>query len=112
MEAVHDVPAASNLVPRIASWVTLALGGLLGSFMSSVVLQTLVEDFTHPNLGWGAMGLIFVQPFALLLSVPSAIAVVMLAPAAQRRFALGIATAVVLWVAFAMVGLTFHNSGC
>lgn len=118
MEATHAATdgattrAPTHRAAILISRAALGLGGVLGSFMSWVVLKTLVQDFAHPNLGWGVMGLFVIQPIALLITVPSAIAMVLLAPAADRRVSLGIATAIVLWVAFAMVGLAFHNSGC
>ncbi len=104
-----DEPSDRRFVP---GWVALSFGGILGSWMSLAVLKVLVLDFPHPDIGWGVLGLYSIQPVALFITVPAAIHLVLGTTQERWKGTFAIATAVVLWVAFAMVGLTFDNSGC
>lgn len=93
-------------------WVALGIGGILGSWMSAAVLKALLVHPQHPDIGWGVLGLLFLQPLALVITVVAAISLVLGTTQERWKGTFAIATAVVLWVAFAMVGLAFDNSGC
>ncbi len=91
-------------------WLLLSGGAVLGSWMNLSVALALVRHPSHPDIGWGELGLVCLQPIAMLLAGAGAVGLLFSANVDGRRVAAVVA--VLTYIAFAFVGFLFDNSGC
>jgi hypothetical protein len=91
-------------------WFLLGAGALVGSWMNLSVALAFLRDPSHPTIGWGVVGLIFIQPVALMLAGAGGLGVLSALRVGGREVA--IVLAVLAYVGFAFLGFLYDNSGC
>jgi len=69
-------------------WLVFGLGVVIGSWMVMVLVAALLRDPMQPNLGWGVVALLWLQPLALLLTFAGAAGVVANSDAGGRTIAI------------------------
>lgn len=97
--------------PSGLAWAVHGLGIVIGTWMMRACVVALHRDFAHPNLGWGALGLLWLQPLALLLALVGAVGVVTWSQSPRARLLVGLVAGIV-YTMIPFLALGWNNHDC